>query len=53
MWDSKETIEEMLRENPYLGSELSVVIIGFYADNALRIPMFFAPRKVKNPFLPR
>ena len=49
MFDAKEAIADLLQAQPELHGKLSVVMIGFYADNALRLPSLYAPQKVRSP----
>lgn len=46
MFDAKETIADMFGACPELRDKLSVIMIGFYTDNALRFPNLYAPQKV-------
>ncbi|KAI9709464.1 MAG: hypothetical protein M1820_003224 [Bogoriella megaspora] len=45
MFDAKQTIADMLQSKPELCDKISTLMIGFYADNALRVPEFCAPQK--------
>lgn len=47
MFDAKEEIAAMLREEPRLAGKLSMLIVGFYANNALSVPQIYAPQKVR------
>lgn len=48
MFDVKEEITEMFRARDELHGKLSVVMVGFYANDALKLPDVFAPRKTQD-----
>ena len=46
MFDTKEEISDVLSSKPELGDKLSVLLIGFYATNALAVKELYGPSKV-------
>lgn len=47
MFDTKEDIAILLSKREELQDKLSVVLIGFYATNALAVPHLYGPQKVR------
>jgi hypothetical protein len=48
MFDAKENIADVLAAEPGLKGKLSIVLVGFYATNAIAVPDLYAPSKVGN-----
>ena len=46
MFDTKEDIAEILKSTPELHGKLSILLIGFYATNALNVPDLYGPQRV-------
>ncbi|KAF2170469.1 hypothetical protein M409DRAFT_64199 [Zasmidium cellare ATCC 36951] len=45
MFDTKEDIYEILKSTPELQDKLSVLLVGFYATNALHVPDMYGPQR--------
>ncbi|KAI9667895.1 MAG: hypothetical protein M1821_000715 [Bathelium mastoideum] len=45
MFDAKEDIADLLKAKTELQDKLSILLVGFYAENAVRVPDVFAPKK--------
>lgn len=50
MFDVKEEITGILQSKQELQNKLSVLMIGFYANNPLKVPGLYGPKKVCAPF---
>lgn len=46
MFDTKDEIREIMLATPGLREKLSTLLIGFYATNALNVPLLYGPKKV-------
>ncbi|KAF2724742.1 NAD(P)-binding protein [Polychaeton citri CBS 116435] len=43
MWDTKEEIAEILASKAELQEKVSVILVGFFATNALKVPQLYGP----------
>lgn len=48
MFDTKEDIADILASTSELREKLSVLLVGFYATNALKVPQLYGPLRVSD-----